>query len=68
MYCQLYERDLLYILFIRRFYVLNFNVSSTKDNAHAKLYRYVSYGYYISNAPRALFNISVEKYLKVSRI
>jgi len=26
----MYERELLYILFIRRFYVVNFNESSTK--------------------------------------
>jgi len=37
----MYERDLLYILFIRRLYVVNFNVSNTKDNTQAKLSRYV---------------------------
>jgi len=37
---------LLYKIFIRRIYVVNFNVSSTKDNAHAKLSRYVYYGCY----------------------
>jgi len=37
----LYERVLLYELFIRSIYVVNFNVSSTKANAHAKLSRYV---------------------------
>jgi len=36
----LYERVLLYMIFIRSFHVVNFNVSSTKDNAHAKLSRY----------------------------
>ena len=41
LYCWLYERVLLYKVFIRRIYVVNFNVSSTKDNAHAKLSRYV---------------------------
>jgi len=38
---SVYERVLLYIIFIRSLYVVNFNVSSTKDNAHAKLSRYV---------------------------
>jgi len=37
----LYERVLLYKIFIRGIYVVNFNVTSTKDNAHAKLSRYV---------------------------
>ena len=32
---------LLYKIFIRSLYVVNFNVSSTEDNAHAKLSRYV---------------------------
>jgi hypothetical protein len=37
-YCCLYGRDLLYMIFIRRFIVVNFNVSSY---AHAKLSKYV---------------------------
>jgi hypothetical protein len=37
----LYERDLLYIIFIRTLIVVNFNVSSTEYNPHAKLPRYV---------------------------
>jgi hypothetical protein len=43
MYCIiLYERVLLYIYYsFEVTIVVNFNVSSTKDNAHAKLSRYV---------------------------
>jgi len=37
----MYERELLYMIFIRSIQVENFNVSSTKDNAHTKLSRYV---------------------------
>jgi len=37
----MYERELLYIISIRSLYVVQFNVSSTKYNAHAKLSRYV---------------------------
>jgi len=37
----MYERELLYMIFIWRNYVVNFNVSNTKDNAHDKLCRYV---------------------------
>jgi len=32
----MYERELLYMIFIRGNEVVNFNVSCTKDNAHAK--------------------------------
>jgi len=32
---------LLYIYSFEEIYVVNFNVSSTKDNAHAKLSRYI---------------------------
>ena len=40
--CKLIVRThLLYTIFIRSFYVVNLNVSSTKDNAYAKLSRYV---------------------------
>jgi len=41
LYYSMYEYELLCIIFIRGLYFVNFNVSSTKDNAHAKLSRYV---------------------------
>jgi len=37
----MYELEWLYMIFIRSNYVVNFNVSNTKDNAHAKLFGYV---------------------------
>jgi hypothetical protein len=37
----MYEHIFLYKIYIRSFYVVNFNVSSTKVNSHAKLSRYV---------------------------
>jgi len=43
----IYECELLYIIFIQSLCVVNFNVSSTKDNSHAKLSRYVYCGRYI---------------------
>jgi hypothetical protein len=45
----LYERVLLYIIFIRNFIVVYFNVSSTKLNAHARLSRYVWCGCYTAS-------------------
>jgi len=41
LYYSMYERELLCIIFIRSLYLVNFNVSTTKDNAHVKLFRYI---------------------------
>jgi hypothetical protein len=40
-YYFMYERELLCKILIRSLYIVNFNVSNTKDNAHAKISRYV---------------------------
>ena len=44
----MYEHDLLYLFIHSKTYVVNFNVSSTKDNAHAKPSTYVLCGRYSS--------------------